>query len=132
MVLLARSGQRSAALKQFEACRRVLAEELETAPDEATVALAARLRAGPQPVAHNLPAGAGAASWAGRRSWSAWTGRLADPACRVLSLVGLGGSGKTQLALRAARRLRRPGQRGRPAPLPGRGLPGAAGRRGRR
>jgi predicted ATPase len=104
MVLLARSGQRGAALKQFEACRRVLAEELATAPEPATVALAARLRAGPQPVPHNLPPEP--VPLVGRE---AELGQLAehlrDPACRLLSLVGLGGSGKTRLALEAAHRL---------------------------
>src|SRR5262245_46886777 len=48
MVLLARAGQRSAALKQFEVCRRVLAEELATEPEAATAELAAALRAGPR------------------------------------------------------------------------------------
>lgn len=33
------------------------------------------------------------------------TGRLADPACRLLSLVGPGGIGKTRLAIEVARQL---------------------------
>ena len=46
MVLLARSGQRSAALAQYEACRRVLAAELGVEPDAETTALYERIRAG--------------------------------------------------------------------------------------
>lgn len=46
MLLLARSGQRDAALAQYETCRRVLAEELGTAPAIETVALYERIRAG--------------------------------------------------------------------------------------
>ena len=107
MVLLARAGQRSAALKQFETCRLVLAAELETAPDAATTALAARLRAGPRPVPHNLPPAA--VPFVGREAeLGALAEQLADPASRVLSLVGLGGSGKTRLALEAARRFADP------------------------
>jgi DNA-binding SARP family transcriptional activator len=39
MTLLARSGQRAAALAQFEACRRMMAEELAVEPDAETVDL---------------------------------------------------------------------------------------------
>src|SRR5262245_21359167 len=56
MALLARGGQRSAALRQFGACRRALAAELGEAPAAETRALYERLRAWPRPVPHNLPA----------------------------------------------------------------------------
>jgi len=46
ITLLARSGQRAAALAQFETCRHLLAEELAVEPDEETVAVAAAIRAG--------------------------------------------------------------------------------------
>ena len=58
MVLLARSGQRGAALKQYAAYRRVLAEELGIEPPPAADALAARLRARARGHAAQ-PAGAG-------------------------------------------------------------------------
>ena len=45
MVLLARAGQRGAALAQYEICRRALREELGAEPEEETVALYRRLAA---------------------------------------------------------------------------------------
>lgn len=46
MRVLAHSGQRAAALAQFETCRRILDEELGVAPDAETMALVAAIRAG--------------------------------------------------------------------------------------
>jgi hypothetical protein len=46
MLLLARDGQRSAALAQYETCRQVLAEELGVEPGAETLALYERIRAG--------------------------------------------------------------------------------------
>jgi hypothetical protein len=46
MRLLAQSGQRSAALAQFEACRRQLADELNVEPDGETTRLAEQIRTG--------------------------------------------------------------------------------------
>lgn len=46
MHLLADSGQRSAALHQYETCCRLLAAELKVVPDSATVALAEQIRSG--------------------------------------------------------------------------------------
>src|SRR5207253_1545578 len=47
MRLLAVLGQRSAALAQYEVCRRVLLEELGIEPDAQTTALYEQIRAGP-------------------------------------------------------------------------------------
>ena len=44
MLLLAQNGQRSAALVQYETCRRILAEELDTVPSEGTTALFKRIQ----------------------------------------------------------------------------------------
>ncbi|MBN1641690.1 MAG: AAA family ATPase, partial [Anaerolineae bacterium] len=111
MRLLALSGQRNAALAQYEACRRALQRELDVQPEAATVALYERIRDGgdlPVPIAHtphNLPAQL--APFVGReRELNEIAQRLEDPACRLVSLVGPGGSGKTRLALEAAARQR--------------------------
>ena len=46
MLLLAQSGQRSAALAQYELCRQALRSELDVEPDPDTLDLVARIRAG--------------------------------------------------------------------------------------
>lgn len=46
MVLLARTGQRTAALSQYEICRRTLAEELAVEPSADTAALYEQIRSG--------------------------------------------------------------------------------------
>src|SRR5215467_10050045 len=55
MLMLARSGQRQAAIAQYQACKRVLAEELGVEPLPATTAMFNRLRAAITPPTHNLP-----------------------------------------------------------------------------
>ena len=141
MLLLAQSGQRSAALAQFELCRQALATELNVEPDAATLELVGRIRAGelekvtpatrikqaeraeekstqPEPVApvppplpapgeaeqdvaHNLPLQP--TPFSGREAELAELARLlGEPDCRLLTLVGPGGMGKTRLALRVA------------------------------
>jgi predicted ATPase/DNA-binding SARP family transcriptional activator len=183
MRVLARRGQRGAALAQYERCRQVLAAELGVEPSSATTTLYAQIRAGsaPQPVAAQLaeaamqgrrasqpreprdrpgptapreapwptpptpPDGRGEAALAGGETitialpppialaaptsgnelaghraprhnlppqLTPLIGReaelaklaklLANPACRLVTLVGAGGSGKTRLALQAA------------------------------
>lgn len=109
MRLLAAAGQRNAALEQYDACCDVLADELGVSPTAETTALFHAIRRGewnaPQTAAaprHNLPAPA--TSFVGRAAELAQIeARLADPACRLLTLVGPGGSGKTRLLLEAAR-----------------------------
>ena len=55
MSLLARSGQREAALRQYHACHEALAA-LDAEPEEETEALYRRIRAGARLPPHNLPA----------------------------------------------------------------------------
>jgi predicted ATPase/DNA-binding SARP family transcriptional activator len=102
MCLLARTGQRAAALAQYETCRRILTQELGVEPAVETTALYDRIRNGASPFPpHNLPAPL--TPFIGREAeLAAIKDRLQDPACRLLTLVGPGGSGKTRLALEAA------------------------------
>lgn len=101
MRLLARSGQRSAALAQYERCRRALADELGVEPDDETQALYERIRATRSASPHHLP-GQLTPFFGRKEDLAEIADRLADPACRLLTLVGPGGIGKTRLALHAA------------------------------
>ena len=108
MRVLALSGQRGVALAQYEICRRALAQELGVEPTAETAALYKSIRDGaldppaaPDKV-HNLPASL--TPFVGREAYlTEIADRLQDPGCRLLSLVGPGGIGKTRLAVEAAR-----------------------------
>jgi predicted ATPase/DNA-binding SARP family transcriptional activator len=108
MRLLAATGRRDAALAQYEACRQALAAELGIEPGAGTAALCRTIRDGGELPAdrslppHNLPAPA--TSFVGRETKLAQIdARLRERDCRLVTLVGPGGSGKTRLALEAAR-----------------------------
>lgn len=101
MLMLAKSGQRSAALAQYEICCRVLAEELGVEPSAETVALYERLKVTGVPRPHNLPPQT--TPFIGRESELVQLAEyLGQPGYRLVTLVGLGGVGKTRLALQAA------------------------------
>lgn len=101
MRLLARSGQRSAALSQYAHCCRALAEELGIEPDEETRALYERIRAAGESCPHNLPPQL-TPFWGREEELAEIAERLEQPTCRLLTLVGPGGIGKTRLAFQAA------------------------------
>ena len=109
MRLLAADGQRGAALLQYDACKRALQDELGVAPGAETTALYERIRDGaagarPEPPPSRLPAPL--LPLIGRdRELAELVARLRDPACRLLTLLGPGGVGKTRLALEAAAQL---------------------------
>ena len=109
MALLVRSGQRAAALCQYEACCRVL-QALDAEPDGETTALYERIRSGAELAApfrvpgHNLHAPL--TPLIGREAELAEIrAHLLEPDCRLLSMVGPGGVGKTHLALKMASNL---------------------------
>lgn len=107
MLLLARSGQRDAALAQYETCRQVLVEEFGVEPTAETVALYERIKASGTLPPHNLPPPPNA--FVGREAELEQIARhLADPTCRLVTILGTGGIGKTRLALEAARRYLQP------------------------
>jgi hypothetical protein len=118
--------KRSAALAQFESCRRTLAAELGVEPSAEIRALYEQIRTGsfpdktkpstppqlsssadavnapprsaPEAPLFNLPARL--TPFIGRVHELAELGQLlSDPSCRLLTLVGPGGMGKTRLAI---------------------------------
>ncbi|MCW5848814.1 MAG: hypothetical protein KIT87_01915 [Anaerolineae bacterium] len=96
MVLLARSGQRSAALAQYEICRRILAAELQVEPDTETTVLYEQIRSGaiksPQVelrASSSAPASHGIANGNGVANGVAATRPLTVLACEFVGLVAL-------------------------------------------
>jgi DNA-binding SARP family transcriptional activator/predicted ATPase len=111
MRLLEESGQRSQALTQFERLQVLLSEELDILPEQETIALRDKIR-GQDPKAgisaqrrDNLPAFL--TPLVGRqRELAELQDQLSSPGCRLLTILGPGGSGKSRLALEAARLMR--------------------------
>ncbi len=102
MLLLARSGQRNAALARYHTCKQILADELGVEPMAETTALYHRIQAIDPTRRHNLPPQPTA--FIGRREeLDKLTTMLSHPDYRLLTIVGPGGVGKTRLALQAAK-----------------------------
>jgi DNA-binding SARP family transcriptional activator len=107
MRLLALTGQRNAAIAQYQGLVRMLAADLGVEPEDETEALYRRIREGQELRAlapglpHNLPNFL--VPLAGRESeLDEIHAHLQNPGCRLLNLVGPGGSGKTRMALEVA------------------------------
>ena len=113
MLLLAFSGQRSAALNQFEVCRRLLAEELGAEPTRDTVDLYHRIARGEVTAQLTMPPKPSdwpleATRFVGRAEELAkLTAYLVAPDSHMATVVGISGVGKTRLVLQAAAQARR-------------------------
>ncbi len=132
MRVLARMGQRSAAILQFDTCRRYLAEELGVDPEAETVALYGLLLEGgnegdlsPKSAvgesARNLPVPVApmntfpTVAWGDMPARVSFFGRpqrlaklmawLTDEKCALVVVSGMGGVGKTALATELVHRL---------------------------
>lgn len=112
--LYAQAGQRPLALQTYETYRLKLEQELDIAPLPETTDLYERILEGhfqvlehPMskmqsfPITHNLPA-IGRPFIGRTEQLTALTTLLQDPTCRLLTIVGPGGMGKTRLALKVA------------------------------
>jgi predicted ATPase/DNA-binding SARP family transcriptional activator len=112
MRALWQSGRHTAALHQYNECQRILAEQFGVPPSADTTVLYDRIRAGP-PDHAALSVDTSASSCAvpiqriplvgRRRELREIAERLADRHCRLLTLTGPGGCGKTRLAIEAAK-----------------------------
>jgi predicted ATPase/DNA-binding SARP family transcriptional activator len=112
MRLFALQGQRSEAVAQFERCRAILWEELGVEPEKGTRTLLLQILAGefsaettPQtdtrPTLYNFPVQV--TPFIGRKyDIDQLCNYLAQPTCRLLTIVGAGGMGKTRLVVEAA------------------------------
>ena len=109
MRLLMLDGQRSAALAQYETCRQALAVELGVEPTEETRALYGTICAGEQASTgtmeilplRSLPS-IGAAFVGREKELVEIAELIASPDCRLVTIFGPGGIGKTRLALQVA------------------------------
>jgi predicted ATPase/DNA-binding SARP family transcriptional activator len=103
MLIAALQGRREQALRQYDICRRTLQEELGMAPQPETMALYKRIKSRRVRPPIRLPLQPGC--FVGREQELAEIHRrLVNPDCRLLTITGVGGIGKSRLAIEAAQR----------------------------
>ena len=101
MLLLARNGQRGAAIEQYETCCRILDEELGVEPEDETITLYRRIELADSSPAGNMPTPL--TTFVGRAKERFQISQLLqEENGRLLTLIGLGGIGKTRLAIQIA------------------------------
>ncbi|MCI0393667.1 MAG: tetratricopeptide repeat protein [Chloroflexi bacterium] len=104
MVAYARLGNFNSALAQYESCRSLLAGELDVEPRPETTNLYERILVARMDRPARLPVDE--SPFIGRQTeLDKIDTLLGNPDCRLLTIVGMGGAGKTRLALAAARRI---------------------------
>lgn len=97
MLLLARRGHFTAALKQYELCRHLLADELGAQPSHELEALHTRIEAARQRP-HNVAPQPPPALVGRVQERAELSALLLDPAQRLITITGPGGVGKSTLA----------------------------------
>lgn len=99
------AGQPSAALAQYETCRHILDQEFGVEPEPATRDLLREIRAQElaPPVRRGEPPVPSGTLIGRERELGHVATLLHDPACRLVSIVGPGGVGKTRLAVAVGR-----------------------------
>ena len=117
MALQAWSGNKTGALQQYHACEQILLDELDIPPSEETHQLYQDIKAGILPdvpfiyyddvtptIPHNLPLQSNPFRGRGQEL-AQLTGNLKNDDCRLLTITGLGGAGKTRLSIYTARQM---------------------------
>lgn len=112
MQMFSNIGRRSAALEQYQTVKRILKDELGVEPSAETTSLYNLIKAGSlapptQPLSAAVPVQIPVpiTSFIGRENELAWfEGCLSNPTCRLVTLVGMPGTGKSRLAMEAAAR----------------------------
>jgi len=106
MLILARMGRRTAAIAQYHACAEVLQRDLGVLPSAETRILFERIESGAETPRETLPQQP--TPFVGRMAeLDAAAAKLMSADCRMLTIVGWGGVGKTRLAVQLAEDLSR-------------------------